>query len=271
MEFRVTPVPAGEAVGHRKPRWTWLLLPLALALWPALPGRAGDGSSVSLSQVELPSLPLPARVRALEALAVEVAQRTSIETDPRARTLSVLSPDLFNHPLLFLPCNSPLPLLSEEEEGALANWLKIGGTLFVDWQGGGSGVEQFRTSVEQFVSVVFPGAGLERIPRANVVYRSFYRLKYASGRVRLVDDLYGVMVDGRFAILVSFNDMLSAAERGQDGKFRYDVMPGGATQREDAIRGLVNIIAYALCLDYKNDKVHLEYLRSKRNWRLPGD
>jgi hypothetical protein len=30
----------------------------------------------------------------------------------------------------------------------------------------------------------------------------------------------------------------------------------------------VNNLAYALCLDYKNDKIHLDYLRARRNFRL---
>ena len=247
-----------------------VLLALFLSLSNAQAARAG-GSSVALAQVQLPGGSLEPRLRALEALVAEVAQRTSISTTLRTRPLDVGGPDLFDHPLLLLPTTAPLPDLKLEAGTALATWLRLGGTLFLDWQGGAGAMVAFRTSLEGCVATTIPGGRLERVSRASVLYRSFYRLSYASGRVRLVDDVYGVMVDGRYALIVSFNDMLSAAERTADGAYRFEMVPGGERQREDAIRFLVNIVAYTLCLDYKDDKVHLDYLKSKRNWQLPGD
>jgi hypothetical protein len=239
-------------------------------LLSALPVGAG-GSAVSLGQLRLPGYAAPSRLLALDALAAEVAQRTSIVTAPRSRTVMPADTTRFDHPLLLLPCPAPLPQLGMEEGTALATWLRLGGTLFLDWQGGAADLESFRSSLDSFVATVVPGGTLERVSRASVLYRSFYRLPYASGRVRLVDDIYGVLVEGRVAILVSFNDMLSAAERTAEGEYRFEVVPGGDTQREDAVRFLVNVVAYALCLDYKDDKVHLDYLKSKRNWQLPGE
>lgn len=250
------------------------LLP-ALACFILLPrptvAASPGGSTVSLSSLALPSLSHAARSGALDSLLAEVAQRTSISTSARSQTVSLRMDQLFEHPLLFLPADGPLPSLTVEETTILAAWLRRGGTLVVDWQGGGSGLEEFRTGVESFAAALFPGGSIERVPRASVLYRSFYRLKHATGRVRLVDDLYGVVIDGRYAVVVSFNDMVSAVERAADGSYKYEVLPGGASQREDAIRFLVNLVVYSLCLDYKDDKVHLDYLRSKRNWRLPGE
>ena len=251
--------------------WLCLLAGFWLLVAEPSPGLAADGSNVALAQVLVPSFPVPSRVFALDALAVEVAQRTSIETGNRARSISVLADERYESPLQFMPCNAPISPLSVDEESALTTWLRMGGTLVVDWQGGSAALEQFRNSVAKFVGSLFPGAGLERIPKASVVYRSFYRLKYASGRLRLVDDLYGVVQDERYVILVSFNDMLSAVERAKDGEFSRKVVPGGVNQREDAIKVLVNLVVYALCLDYKDAKLHLDYLKSKRNWRLPGE
>ena len=231
---------------------------------------ADDGSKVTLGQLELPSFPSSVKLPALDALASITAQRTSLKTQARSRSVPVKSSELYNFPLLFLPCNENLEPVPLDEEALLAQWLKLGGTLVVDWQGGGTGLESFRASVERFASSLLPGSHLERIPINSVVYRSFYRLNYASGRI-LVDDLYGVLVDDRYAIIVCFNDVLSAAEQDRTGNFRYDVIPGGTAQRENAYRLVVNLVVYALCVNYKDDKVHLDYLRSKRNWRLPGE
>ncbi len=229
------------------------------------------GSSVVVAQLQLPGWTGELRLRALEALVAEVTQRTSIATDLRTRPVTLAGPDSFDTPLLLMPCSAPIPDLELDVGNALSAWLRLGGTLFLDWQGGAADLEAFRTSLERFVAAAIPGGSLERVSRASVIYRSFYRLDYASGRVRLVDDVYGVVVDGRYALLVSFNDMLSAAERTASGTYRFEVVPGGDRQREDAIRFLVNVVAYALCQGYKDDKVHLDYLKSKRNWQLPGD
>ncbi len=250
-------------------RLTVLLTLLACLAAPA--ATQGGGSSVSLAQLQLPGSSVEPQLRALEALVAEVAQRTSIATTLRARPVNISGRDHFDHPLMLLPTAAPLPALELETGTALATWLRLGGTLFLDWQGGAADLEAFRTSLDQFVATTIPGGRLERVSRASVLYRSFYRLDYASGRVRLVDDVYGVMVDGRYVLVVSFNDMLSAAERTADGAYRFEMVPGGERQREDAVRFLVNVVAYTLCLDYKDDKVHLDYLKSKRNWQLPGD
>lgn len=231
-----------------------------------------DGSAVTLAQLQLPNTLAPARVRALDAVSAEVARRTSVSASPRSQTVSPAGDDLFDFPLLFLPVNDLLASPGPDSRTRLGHWLKSGGALIIDWQGGGARLEQFRESVETFLAAVLPGATLERIPRTSVLYRSFYRLGHASGRLRLVDDLYGVMLEeGRIAVVVCFNDLLSAAERDKNGEFRFDVVPGGPGQREDAVRLLVNLVVYGLCLDYKDDKVHLEYLKSRRNWRWPGE
>ena len=244
---------------------------LLLLCFVATPALGAGGSGVILGQLQLPASPSATRVSALDSLAAEVKQRTSIAAESRSRTLHPTAGELFEFPVLFLPGDDLLPESTFDEQTALSHWLKAGGALVIDWQGGGARLEQFRANAEQFLARLLPGSSLERIPRGSVVYRSFYRLHYASGRLRLVDDLYGVMVDGRYAVIVCFNDLLSAVERDKSGEFSFDVAPGGQTQREDAVRLLVNLVVYALCLDYKDDKVHLEYLKSRRNWRLPDE
>ncbi|NIQ00576.1 MAG: DUF4159 domain-containing protein, partial [Nitrospinaceae bacterium] len=41
------------------------------------------------------------------------------------------------------------------------------------------------------------------------------------------------------------------------GHWTYDIIAGGEAQRQRAIRLGVNIVMYALTLDYKKDMVHL--------------
>jgi hypothetical protein len=44
-------------------------------------------------------------------------------------------------------------------------------------------------------------------------------------------------------------------------------MAGGATQREAAVRLGVNLVMYALCLDYKDDQVHAPFILRRRAGR----
>lgn len=246
---------------------------LALLLWVFVPSwvQAQSGSALQVGQLQVtPSVGSMSPV-AVGHLGGEVERRTSIRMDSQVPLVPLEGNRLALFPLLFLPVREPLPMLGLKELGALSEWFVRGGMLVVDWQGGGGQVEQFRASLESWVTGLFPGATLSRIPRGCVLYRSFYRVEMATGRLRLVDDLYGVELDGRFVLVVSFNNMLATVERGRDGAFVHEVLPGGETQREQSVRLLVNLVVYALCLDYKDDRLHLDFLRSRRNWQLPGE
>ncbi len=207
---------------------------------------------------------------AIQSLATEVWRRTSVEASYVQRGVQRFS-ELSTSPLLFWSMPTQLPTLSKEETSALSNWLSAGGTLVIDWSGSAGHLEQVRAGLEALVASAVPGGHVERIPRASVVYRSFYRLRFAAGRTRIMEDLFGVLLEGRYALIISFNDLLSALERTPEGEFRQEVVPGGEDQREEAIRLAVNIVVYAICQDYKDDKIHMEYLKSRRNWRLPGE
>ena len=47
----------------------------------------------------------------------------------------------------------------------------------------------------------------------------------------------------------------------------YALMQGGAQQSEAAIRLGVNLVMYALCLDYKDDQVHAPFILRRRAGR----
>lgn len=250
---------------------TWRTAPIVVCLLLAAgpsAAAADSGLHLKLAQVRLPGTPLDPRPGALAELAREIALRTSIAVDP-ARTLVALEGDAVRrHPLLFLPVEGPLELPAAEAQGVLGAWIQRGGTLVIDFAGDPGQVEALLASVSALVEAVLPGIGLERLGAGNIVYRTFYRLRAPAGRIQLFPELYGATLGDRLAVVVSLNDLLGALDRRRDGEWRFRVVPGGARQRERAIRLGVNLVCYVLCLDYKNEKVHLEYLRSRRNWRL---
>jgi hypothetical protein len=79
-----------------------------------------------------------------------------------------------------------------------------------------------------------------------------------------------VMRDGRMVVAYVQNDLGGAWARDGLGNDALPCQPGGERQREMAYRLGVNLVMYALCLDYKSDQVHVEYLMRKRRFR-PDD
>ncbi|MBI3178976.1 MAG: DUF4159 domain-containing protein, partial [Deltaproteobacteria bacterium] len=68
----------------------------------------------------------------------------------------------------------------------------------------------------------------------------------------------------RLAVIVSLNDLAGAMSRDEFGEWEYDVGPGGEVTREMTFRLGINVVMYALCLDYKEDQVHVQYILRRR-------
>ena len=64
------------------------------------------------------------------------------------------------------------------------------------------------------------------------------------------------------------NNDRGAWARDNFGNWEYECVPGGARQRELAFRMGINLVMYALCLDYKSDQVHVEYIMRRRRCRF---
>jgi hypothetical protein len=78
------------------------------------------------------------------------------------------------------------------------------------------------------------------------------------------ETLEAVMHGDRAAVIYSRHDLAGALERDAVGNHTYGVVPGGERQRETAIRLGVNLVLYALCLDYKDDQVHAPFIMRRR-------
>lgn len=203
------------------------------------------------------------RPDALPRLAWEISKRTSIETTPQVRALGPADPELFRHPFAVLSSDAAVPLPGDAEVSALRRYLSYGGFLLVDDAAGQPG-GPFERSARDLVAAVLPGAQLLPVPRAHVLYKSFYLLDGPSGRVAATPDLLGVELGGRLAVLFSGNDLLGAWARDSLGTWEHEVVPGGEPQRERAMRLGVNIAMYTMCLDYKEDQVHIPFIMRKR-------
>ncbi len=203
------------------------------------------------------------RVSGLRRLAWELQRRTSIEVLLEVRPLLLDSPALFEHPFLYLSCEGPLPAFKPTEIEALRRYVTYGGFLFVDAVDLSVG-NGFDATFRPWLSRVLPQNPLAELPASHVVYKSFFLLDAPAGRALNRPALEACLLNKRAAVMYSQNDVIGALNRDESGTYEYDVVPGGERQRELAARLAINVVMYALCLDYKDDAVHLPLIMQRR-------
>jgi hypothetical protein len=115
---------------------------------------------------------------------------------------------------------------------------------------------------------------LEPVPRDHVVTKTFYLLDGFVGRTDMGQTWIEALPppdpndrarpvragDSVSPIIIASNDLAGAWAVDDSGQPLYPLVPGGARQREMAIRGGVNLVMYALTGNYKADQVHAKDL-----------
>ena len=247
---------------------------LALAARDAF--AIGPGSKFKFGQLQLGGAgrnDLGPRPGALRRLAREVDKRTSIDVQDEPVIVTPTSEALHETPFLYLAGERELELPSAAGIEALRRFLTFGGFLLID-SAEGSTDGAFDGSVRKLVSAIFPPVGaaksLEIVPNDHVVYKSFYLLDRPLGRLAIAPAMEAVVRDGRIVAAYVANDLGGAWARDDFGNYDFPCEPGGERQRELAFRMGVNLVMYALCLDYKADQVHVPFIMKRRRWK-PDD
>ncbi len=171
-------------------------------------------------------------------------------------------------PFLYLAGNREFAIPPQRQVDILHQHLTFGGFLLID-SAEGSVDGAFDRSVRRLIGALFPqpAKGLEIIPSDHVVYKSFYLLDRPYGRLLISPVMEGILRDGRLMVAYTHNDIGGAFARDGFGNYEFQCVPDGERQRERAYRMLVNIVMYALCLDYKTDQVHVPFIMRRRRWR----
>jgi len=235
----------------------------AIVLVASSAAALGPGAGIEIRRVEAGSSqsasPEPgARARAAERLAWEVRKRTSIETVLEPSTTRFDDPSIFRTPLLYWSSDHGFEPLSERELSGLRRFVEYGGFVIIDDASPDAG--SFDASVRRDLARAFPAERLERLPATHTILRSFYLLDGG-------DTLESVTHAGRAAVVYTRQDMGGqwvSEDRAESAYTRADL---GSEQRERAVRLGVNLVMYALCLDYKDDQVHAPFILRRRAGR----
>ncbi len=203
------------------------------------------------------------RANGLRRLCWEISNRTSAEVYPEARPFNLADKVLFKYPFLYFGGEGGFPALGDGEVANLRRYLTYGGFVLADANDGSSG-DGFDASFRREMARVLPGSPLTRLPPDHVLFKTYYLLDRNGGRLMVRPFLEAATIGMRVALVYSQNDLAGAWSRDEHGDWEFECSPGGESQREVAIRTGVNIAFYAMCLDYKDDAVHLKYILKRR-------
>jgi hypothetical protein len=196
----------------------------------------------------------------------ELIQRTSAPARQSPTHVRADAPEIVHAPFLYWSGASAVAPLTGAEIAGLRRFFSLGGVMLVDdaSPGGGGTPGDFGRSARREIARVLPDTTPITLGTDHVVFRSFYLLTRAEGRLAGEKSLDAIVRGGAAQVLFSSNDIGGALARSAAGVWEEPVTPGGDVQREHAIRLAVNIAMYVLCSNYKDDQVHAKFLMRRR-------
>jgi hypothetical protein len=199
---------------------------------------------------------------AVTPLIEELVARTSIEAVTARHEVALTDRDLFQYPFLYITGKYEFEPFTSEEIDILRRFLSYGGFLLVDDALGQQGYG-FDKSLRREMQRVFPGNEFKRLPSGHAALRSYYLLRRIGGARMVNPSLEGITLGSATPVIYCQNDLGGAWERDQLGKWTNACTPGGEEQRRDAFHLGINLVVYAMTENYKEDLIHVPFIRKR--------
>ena len=236
------------------------LVAAGAALLPRGASAVGAASQVALAQLTYSGGNWQPRPTALRRLAWEIHKRTAVDAALEPIQVKADARALAPYPLLYVSGDRGFTELDAPAAEALGRYLRLGGTALIDPAYTPDGdAKGFAASIDGLLGRALPGTAPKPIAPSHVLFRSFYDLPRAFGRVAGSPGFTGYDAGGRLAVIRGDHDLGGAWARDNLGNWENDVAPGGERQRENAFRMGINLVMFALCRDYKNEEPHRRF------------
>jgi hypothetical protein len=210
----------------------------------------------------------------LAYLSQVLSQRTALSpgdpigVDPARDELSF-------YPMIYWPVVATRPQPDARAVSRIAAYMKNGGTIIFDTRDaltarqGGPPTAEGLWLQKLLAGVDVPE--LEPVPPDHVITKTFYLIDGFVGRTTIGQTWIEALPppdpndtavhparagDSVSPIVITSNDLAGAWAADSDDQPRFPLIPGGARQRELALRGGVNLVMYTLTGNYKADQVH---------------
>jgi hypothetical protein len=212
----------------------------------------------------------------LTTLTRVLGQRTTINAgDPVG--VDPARDELAFYPLLYWPVVAGRPIPPDAVKARVSAYMKQGGVIVFDTRDALTARPGVVSPEAQWLRKALDGVDvpeLERLPRDHVVTKTFYLLDGFVGRTANGETWIEALPpepegdgprparsgDSVSPIVIVSNDLAAGWAADRSGEGLYPLTPGGARQREMAIRGGVNLVMYTLTGNYKADQVHVRDL-----------
>lgn len=226
----------------------------------------GDEDRVRLAVLKHTATSWHAHPHALSSLLSEVDITTSIHVAQTEETVDINSGDFTPFPLLFVCGDRAFSPWSDNARQRLRRYIRAGGMLIFD-SSDNEANGGFRQSVERELREILPDKTLAQTSQSHVLYKSFYLCNGDEGRTKLKSHTDTIIDEGRIQVLYIYNDLLGA----YDQRVHTNAWEGARRDRnrDFAYRLGVNLVMYALALDYKEDQVHVPFILRRRRWTVP--
>lgn len=206
-----------------------------------------------------------ARPSAPARWAWELVQRTSAPARMLPTSVRASDASVTDAPFLYWSGDAAVAPLTSAEVAGLRKFFALGGLLFVDDAAPAeSGPGPFGASARRELARVLPDSAPISIGTEHVVFKTFYLIRRAEGRVLGPKGFDAIVRNGATQVIFSSHDLGGALAQGPTGKYELPVVPGDEVQRDHAVRLAVNIAMFALCSNYKDDQVHAPFLMRRR-------
>lgn len=190
---------------------------------------------------------------AMPNLAYQLERRVGLAVETETLSVKLSSPDIFKCALLFMSGHSNFRLRPAETR-QLQAYLKAGGALWLN-DSTHEGDNTFDTALRRELSRLLPGEKLEPVPMDSSIFTACYDLRSGyrgydipPGDKYRENRLFGIKIDGRWAIIYSRNDYGDGLEIDPNThplmKSLTNLSP--AEMQEGAIRMGMNLAFYTL-------------------------
>ncbi len=226
------------------------------------PLEAAESTPFVFAQVRYRGGDWDPRPRAATPLMEELMRRTSVHAALERRVVRLTDPELFSFPFLYMAGKYDFEPFSQDETLTLRRFLSFGGFLLADNTLGQLGYgfdRRFRAEMQR----LFPGREMRKIPLTHALLRSYYLLRRIGGRVATSPYLEGIQLAETTPVVYCHNDLAGAWERDGLGRWSHPCVPNGEAQRRDAFHLGVNLILYSMTGNYKQDLIHVPFIRRR--------